>query len=443
MFPADAWQAPEPSLPNTLRWAAPDGRRRPLGQLIRAAYLLPVSPSTDSTTSSGKSVGNLVMRALSPSRTAAPLAARAADWTGLSRTRAPAASPHRAAPTVQSTLGRKAAPDILLFRALQDYCMKCTVIGGGGFIGSHLVSSLLARGFRVTVFDRPEARYLSHAETAGARLISGDFTSARDVRQSLSDCDVVYHLASATVPGTSNENPIHDVQANILGTVQLLEEARKAKVSKIVFASSGGTIYGIPNQFPISESHPTEPITAYGIGKLAVEKYLQLYKTLYGLEYCILRTSNAYGEREPTSGIQGVIGSFLRAVRQAAEPVVWGDGSAVRDYVYVGDVAHAFAKAATYAGEPRVFNIGSGQGHSLNEVIGLIERIIQRPLHARYMPARPFDVPANVLDISRAKKFLDWQPTLGLFEGISRTYEWMLNDSEKYDGTPSRPNRPG
>jgi UDP-glucose 4-epimerase len=309
--------------------------------------------------------------------------------------------------------------------------MKCTIIGGGGFIGSHLSEKLLELGHFVNVFDQPNARFLRVLEQSGARIFTGDFLKTDDFRQSISDCDIVYHLVSTTVPQTSNEDPVYDVQANILGTLRLLDAVRNSQVKKIVFASSGGTVYGIPKEIPINENHPTDPTSSYGITKLTIEKYLYLYSTLYGLNYCILRIANAYGERQPVKGTQGVIGAFINETLHNSEITVWGDGSIIRDYIYIGDIVSAFIKAGTYDGEPRVFNIGAGQGHSLNDIIDIIEQVIRRPLVLKLMPGRVFDIPVNVLDISRAKTHLNWQPTVGILEGISRTFEWMANEQEK------------
>lgn len=304
--------------------------------------------------------------------------------------------------------------------------MKCVVLGGGGFIGSHLCEALLADGHDVRAFDRREARFLPEVERAGTEICIGDFLNQADIKIALADADVVYHLISATVPQTSNESPLNDVETNIMGTLRLLDAARDARVGKIVFASSGGTVYGIPQEIPIKENHPTNPTSSYGISKLATEKYLHLYSVLHGLDYCVLRVSNAYGERQPVTGTQGVIGTFLERAIQNDEIPVLGDGQTMRDYIHVGDIVAAFAKAGKYTGESRVFNIGTGQGHSVNDIIGLIEQIIRRPLKIKYLPNRVFDVPFNILDISHANMYLDWQPKVSIFEGISRTYEWML-----------------
>jgi len=303
--------------------------------------------------------------------------------------------------------------------------MKVVILGGGGFLGSHLAETLLANGQDVRVFDQPSARYLEYSSQRGANIVTGDFLDPSAIGDAISKCDVVYHLVSTTVPQTSNENPRYDVESNLIGTLQLLEQMRSANVKKIIFASSGGTVYGIPQEIPIKESHPTDPISSYGIVKLAIEKYLHLYWTLYGMDYCILRISNAYGARQPITPTQGAIAAFLGKAAAKEEIVIWGDGTVLRDYIYGSDIANAFLQASLYQGEWKVFNIGSGHGHSLNDIVGAIENITQVPLQIKYLPGRRFDVPVNVLDITRAKSHLHWEPKVRLEEGVLSAFEWM------------------
>jgi UDP-glucose 4-epimerase len=308
--------------------------------------------------------------------------------------------------------------------------MKCLILGGGGFIGSHLSDTLLASNHDVNILARPSSRYLEYAKSQGAHVFLGDYLNPQDMGPALSGCEVLYHLISATVPQTSNDNPIMDVEANIVGTIHLLDQARRAGVRQVIFASSGGTVYGVPQEIPIKENHPTEPTSSYGIGKLAIEKYLHLYWVLYGLDYRILRIANAYGARQPITATQGVISSFLDKALHGKDLMIWGDGTVIRDYIYVTDIAAALMKAALYDGEHRIFNIGAGRGHSLNDIIESIEQVVRHPLQLKYMPARIFDVPVNILDISQAKLHLNWQPAIGLQEGISRTYEWARSSFE-------------
>ena len=303
--------------------------------------------------------------------------------------------------------------------------MKTVILGGGGFLGSHLVETLLANGQEVRVFDRPDAHYLEEARQRGAHIITGNFLDSNDLGNALLGCDVVYHLVSTTVPQTSIEDPRYDVESNLIGTLHLLEQMRRLDLKKIIFASSGGTVYGIPQEIPIKESHPTDPISSYGITKLAIEKYLHLYWTLYGIEYCVLRISNAYGARQPITQTQGAIAAFLGKAVRKEEIIIWGDGSVLRDYVYASDIANAFLQAALYQGDLKVFNIGSGSGHSLNDIIGAIENIIHIPLRIKYLPRCSFDVPINVLYISRARSSLGWEPKVLLEEGILSAYKWI------------------
>jgi UDP-glucose 4-epimerase len=299
-------------------------------------------------------------------------------------------------------------------------------------MGSYLVKSLADHGEKkVTVFDRPDARSLNLVSELGAEIYEGSFLDRDGLAKALVGHDIVYHLASTTVPQTSNDDPICDVMTNVIGTLGLLEEACKAHVKKVIFASSGGTVYGIPKEIPISENHPTEPYNYHGVGKLAIEKYLHSFWVFHGLDYCILRIANAYGERQPITGTQGVISSFLNKVIHSQELEIWGDGSIVRDYVYIGDIVNALYLAAKYDGEPRIFNIGAGQGHSINDIINIIKSMTRQSLKMKFLPNRPFDVPVNVLDISRARMHLDWQPSVGILEGIARTYEWMLKENER------------
>jgi UDP-glucose 4-epimerase len=301
--------------------------------------------------------------------------------------------------------------------------MNCLVLGGNGFIGSHLVDQLLAEEHKVRVFDKYEEHYRKPIPAVDYQY--GDFGNRGLLMETLVDIDIVFHLISTTLPKTSNDDPAFDVQSNVVETLFLLEQCITRKVSKVIFVSSGGTVYGKPSMLPIPENSPTDPECSYGITKLAIEKYLYLYWYLHGLDYCILRLANAYGERQRPTATQGAIPVFLERALRNDEIVVWGDGSVVRDYIYVTDIASALLRAITYSGEGRIFNIGSGQGHSLNEVIHIIQSVTGQPLQVKYTKGRSFDVPINVLDISRARVDLNWTPTVSLSEGIARMYAWM------------------
>lgn len=306
--------------------------------------------------------------------------------------------------------------------------MNCVLLGGAGFMGSHLAERLLAAGHAVRVFDLCERGIVDGA--AGCRDVEwlrGSFLDAADVTAAVAGCQGVFHLVSTSLPQSSNQDPARDVADNVIGTLHLLEACRRQGGCKIVFASSGGTVYGMPRSGSITEDHPTHPTTSYGICKLTVEKYLELYRVLHGLDYCVLRISNPFGERQRIASGQGAITTFLhRAFR--GEPIeIWGDGSVVRDYLYVGDVAEAMARALDYRGTHRVINIGSGVGRDLNAILAAIEMVIGRPVERRHVPARNFDVPANVLDIGLARAELGWAPATPFEEGLRRTLRWVAD----------------
>ena len=302
---------------------------------------------------------------------------------------------------------------------------RALVLGGAGFIGSHLADALAKAGHRVRAFDRPHVDSLAPLANRGCEIVAGDFLNPQDLGRALRGIEIVFHLISTTLPQTSNDNPAYDVETNLLGTLRLLERCRGEGVRKVVFVSSGGTVYGVPRSVPLAESHPTQPTCAYGIHKLAIEKYLHLEHVLHGLDYRVVRPANLYGERQRPDVALGAVTVFLdRALR--GEPIrIWGDGSIVRDYLYVGDAVGAMVKLMAYSGDERVFNLGSGAGTSLNDLVEAIEGAIGRRPAVQYEPARVFDVPANVLDCSLAKRTLGWSATTPLGTGIRKTYDWL------------------
>lgn len=303
---------------------------------------------------------------------------------------------------------------------------KVLVLGGNGFIGSHLVDGLVNQGIHTRVFGRTHLGGTSNLQKSPLlELVEGDFIHEGDLRGAIEGCDICYHLISTTLPKSSNDDPGFDVRTNIAGTLRLLDYAVENRLKKIIFLSSGGTVYGPPKESPINESHPTDPICSYGITKLAIEKYLELYRVLHGLNYTILRLSNPYGERQRILATQGAVAVFLnKAINN--EPIeIWGDGSVVRDYIHISDVISALLVAKNYEGDQRVFNIGAGEGRSLNDLIETIEQVIGHTVARNYKPARTFDVPVSVLSIAKARQLLGWSPSTSFEEGISRTADWI------------------
>ncbi|HEY9302001.1 MAG TPA: NAD-dependent epimerase/dehydratase family protein, partial [Phormidium sp.] len=273
--------------------------------------------------------------------------------------------------------------------------MTVLIIGGAGFIGFHLTEHLLSEKCQVRVLSRKPNPF--YALNPKVDYIFGDYLNESLLKTALQGVDVVYQLVSTTTPSTSNLNIVFDVESNVVGMVRLLELCVEASIRKVIFPSSGGTIYGIPEEVPIHESHPTDPICSYAIAKLTVEKYLRLFHHLYKLDYTILRIANPYGPGQDPSGKIGVIPRFLSQI-QANEPIkIWGDGTIVRDYIYVLDVVKALYNAMQLVSEEKVFNIGSGRGTSLNELINIIKQVTGSTFAVEYVQGRLFDTPVSVL----------------------------------------------
>lgn len=310
--------------------------------------------------------------------------------------------------------------------------MKSVVFGGGGFIGSAIVEKLLGAGHQVRIFERPRVEpFRSFGPTEKIEWTTGDLSSSHDINAALDGMDVVFHLVSTTLPKSSNDDPIYDVQSNLIATLQMLKSMTDMKMKKIVFISSGGTVYGPPQYIPIDENHPTDPISSYGITKLAIEKYLNLYQVLHGIKHVTLRVANPFGERQRIDTAQGAVAAFIHRAITKTPIEIWGDGSITRDYIYIDDVAEAFLKAADYCGEQSVFNISSGLGVSLNELASLVESVAGSPLERIYRPGRSFDVPTSILSNTRAISELGWSPKTSMPEGLRRTFSWAKSHYEK------------
>lgn len=300
---------------------------------------------------------------------------------------------------------------------------RVLVLGAGGFLGSHLVDQLLIAGYAVRAYGRTlpgllPSRCLRHPRFEGVQGLLEDRDLLGKALQGCTDC---VHLVSTTLPQTADLDPIRDVVTNLVPTLGLLELIRTTGLRRFVFVSSGGTVYGPPRQLPIPETHPTNPICSYGITKRAIEGFLDLEHRLHGLDQRVVRLANPFGERQRTHYHQGAVAVFLgKALRN--EPIqLWGDGSTIRDFLYVGDAMAAICDVLRYEGQERLFNVGSGGGCSLLELLDTIARVTGRTPEICQGPARPCDVPSNVLCIERACRELGWRPSVPLEEGIERT----------------------
>jgi UDP-glucose 4-epimerase len=296
--------------------------------------------------------------------------------------------------------------------------VRAIVTGGAGFIGSHVVEALLARGDEVTVVDD-----LSNGKREnvpdGARLVE------RDVRAGLGDVfeearpEVCFHLAAQVDVRVSVERPEHDASVNVLGTIEVLEAAR-AHETQVVFSSTGGAIYGECDG-PATEEAERRPLAPYGVSKLAGEEYLAAYNRLYGTRHVSLRYGNVYGPRQDPHGEAGVVAIFLGKLAAGEAPRIFGDGSQTRDYVYAGDVARATLAAAGQDGG--VFNVGTGQETSVVELYDACRRVAGSSLDAEPAPARLGELQRSVLDVSLAGRQLGWRPEVPLEEGLRLTWE--------------------
>ena len=303
---------------------------------------------------------------------------------------------------------------------------RCLVLGGTGFIGPHLVEALLDNGFHVRVFSRSSS-FPTRLAAVGNRIeyLAGDFNNAQSLANAVKGCDHVYHLIATSGPTTSNRDMVLDANSNLIATLRLLEICVRENVQQIIFPSSGGTVYGRTENGPIPECNSTEPQCSYGIVKLAIEKYLELFRIQHGLDYTVLRISNCYGPGLPMNGEQGVVGAFLDRLQRGEPITLWGDGSVIRDYVYVTDVALALRAALGQRSAFRVFNIGTGIGTSLLNLIEMMERATGCRFRILKQGARYVDVPVNILDASKARKYLAWEATTPLEQGLLSTWKWI------------------
>lgn len=314
--------------------------------------------------------------------------------------------------------------------------MTVLLLGGNGFIGSHLAEALHARGDHVVVLDARAPRIDAQWRGIDYRRADPFATDALDA--ALADCDTVVHLASTTTPATADADPVRDVETNLVGTLRLLEAMRRHGRRRLVYLSSGGTVYGNPVELPVAESHPLTPICAYGVVKVAVEHCIRIQADAGVLDPVVVRPSNPYGERQATSRAQGLIGIAMMRLLAGSPLQLWGDGSHVRDFLHVEDLVRLL-EAAVHGDVRGVFNAGGGYGHRLDEVCALIEQAAGAPLRIERLPARRFDVHEVVLDIRAARDAFGWSPSIPLSDGILRTWQALSRGAVPTPHPPQRP----
>jgi len=318
---------------------------------------------------------------------------------------------------------------------------KVLVTGGAGFIASHIVDLLIENNYRVVVVDNLSSGRMENLNKK-VKFYNLDITNQEGLAEMFKreKPDYVCHQAAQISVSLSVRDPFFDAQTNILGSLNLLQCCVNYQVQGIVFASSGGTIYGEPQQFPITEKYPFRPQSPYGISKVTVEHYLDFYRKNYNLPYVSLRYGNVYGSRQDPFGEAGVIAIFIQKMLKGEIPTINGDGEYIRDYIYVEDVARANLLALqnvlklskVIQGEEiekefkfNGFNLGVGRGTSVNELFSLLKEIIKFPHPANYGPPRAGDLRKNILDCHLIKEVLGWQPEVDLSAGLKKTVHWF------------------
>ncbi len=300
--------------------------------------------------------------------------------------------------------------------------LRVIVTGGAGFIGSHTVDKLVAGGAQVTVIDNlstgkkenlnPQADFVEMDITSNG--LSSVFDRFRP--------EAVIHLAAQVSVAKSINDPVRDSMINVVGSVNLLENCRRTGVNKVVYAASAA-VYGNPGETVLQESIPAQPLSFYGVSKLAPEYYLKVFHHLYGLKYTVLRYANVYGPRQDASGEGGVVSIFAAKILAGQSPVIYGDGEQTRDFVYVGDVAKANI-IALGRGDQQVLNIGTGMRTSVNQLFSVMAELAGKDLSPMYAGAREGDIRHSCMDSSRARAVLGWEPQSLLKDGLSKTLDF-------------------
>lgn len=301
------------------------------------------------------------------------------------------------------------------------------IIGGGGFIGRNLVNALCDLNLRVKVLNLGPNIFPA---SSNVEYIEGSFMDDETLSYALEGVTTVFHLVSTTTPSSSNLDPAFDIKTNLIGLIKLLDLMRKKSISKIIFLSSGGTVYGEPQYTPIDIKHPLKPICSYGVIKVAMENYLNMYSHLYEIRPTILRVSNPYGPGQPTQGGQGVIANFMDKIKSGESIDVWGDGSSVRDYIYIDDLVSLCVKAS-FSNVFGVFNVGSGKGHSVNEVISSIESVTGSKAQINYKASRLLDVKKVFLDVKVTERTFSWTSSFNLLDGVKKYHDQLILDGLK------------
>lgn len=297
--------------------------------------------------------------------------------------------------------------------------MKILITGGNGFIGSHLVNALLESGHKVHIISRNASKV--NITNSSLQYFTGDYGNASLLSSALKDVDVVFHLAYTTVPENSTLNPAMDIETNVIPTLNFLRICAENKIKKFFFISSGGVIYGNKSAFPIKENEKPNPLSSYGISKWMIENQIKLLCKKYHFDYCIFRVSNAYGSGQHSKKNQGVITIWMDKIMNDEPIQIMGDGSVVRDYIYIDDIVSGMLKSME-SNLRGTYNVGTGIGTSLSEMVMLLEEICGKKARIHFSEGRRFDVDKNILDFSLLKNAAGWEPKVKLPDGIKNIF---------------------
>lgn len=309
--------------------------------------------------------------------------------------------------------------------------MKILLLGAAGFIGTNLTIELAKNAENeITLVDRCKDFFnpVINKNLKNIRIIESGLTVDTDFDSILKNQEVVYHLVSTTVPTTSNQHISQELVSNVVFSANLFEACIRCGVKKVVFISSGGTVYGKEVDCPLKEKTATYPISSYGVQKVTIEKLLYLYRYMYGLDYRIIRLANPYGPYQRPNGVLGAVTTFTYKALKGDEITVYGDGSVVRDFIYIDDAIRAIMKIVNGENKHRTFNLGCGYGTSIKQVLTTIEKALEIKLKVSYIEGRKVDVPINYLDISRYEKYYGALNPISLEEGIRKTADFMKQE---------------
>ncbi len=302
--------------------------------------------------------------------------------------------------------------------------MRILVTGGAGFIGSNVADRFVELGHEVGIFDDLSSGFREFVHPR-AKFYAGDLADAGAIDRCVADFhpELVNHHAAQIDVRQSVSDPLRDARVNILGSIGMLQACTRHGVRKVVYASTGGALYGEGRQLPASEDHPVNPESPYGASKHTVEHYLYLWRLLHGLDFTVLRYPNVFGPRQNPHGEAGVNAIFIGLMLEGRRPRIFGDGTAVRDYLYVSDVVEANVLALA-KGSGEMLNLGTGVGTSVNDIVRELQDVIGFHEDAIHDPPRPGEVQRIYLDASRARRVLGWEPRVKFTEGLRRTVEW-------------------